>query len=325
MRNNKPFQMIKAIKSLLVFLTLCSFVSCTKKTVEANVDVVLCSQYQTQSPEKVSGPLREIYSPLTETGCDSNFLLTGKIIRVDVTPFLDKKIKRNDDLLSKLQKQITKQTDKMIQDEISRCLDEVSLKDFCSRPTQTANQLQGIESVLSQNKYSNTLVYSSDPGITYTIWNTFRLFTKISELRDTITGILRAQPTAKIAIIYNPPISNAHTVILSATDETTSTIINTTTTIIETQITAVSLEDYFNKLSDRNIPYNRKAGLRSGIVSFFTSSNADVIKMNNNEETSDETVVGDYVEALCNTHKKVTIIKQEFSGKKISKIYISES
>jgi hypothetical protein len=84
-----------------------------------------------------------------------------------------------------------------------------------------------------------------------------------------------------------------------------------------------TLSEYFSKLADKTIPYKNKNSLKSGVLKFFTSPDAEVIKVINGNETGYETIK-DYAETLCNTYRPVKILKSTMSSDRISKIYITE-
>lgn len=91
-------------------------------------------------------------------------------------------------------------------------------------------------------------------------------------------------------------------------------------------LTANSIEEYFQKIADESIPYANKKDLKKAIISkYFSDDEALVIDMGKNNTEVGHTSIKDYVDVLSQQYYKIQILKKEFnSDKKITKLFIKE-
>lgn len=91
-------------------------------------------------------------------------------------------------------------------------------------------------------------------------------------------------------------------------------------------LTANSIEEYFQKIADNSISYNKKDNLKKEIVSkYFSDEKTIVVEIGANNTEVNHTEIKDYVEELSQQHYKIKIIKKETNGnQKITKLFIKE-
>jgi hypothetical protein len=91
-------------------------------------------------------------------------------------------------------------------------------------------------------------------------------------------------------------------------------------------LTANSLEEYFQKIADSSIPYNKKDNLKREIISkYFADEKTMVVEIGANNTEVGHTEIKDYVEELSQQYYKIKIINKETnSGQKITKLFIKE-
>ncbi len=330
------------MKNLIkIIITAIVLSSCSSRTqVEKKLDVLVCSEIEMENNFAIPEILRSFYTPITESRCDSLFFsFSGKVFKVDDTDNMSVEIKFVDDWMSKVQKQITKQTPEMLDKQMNRYLDQISLKNISGTSITKEIAYKKLKDylIINSKSYNTILVYTDKSDTDTKLFETYPVFRDMGGLRDTIAEISCNQNEKKILVLYNPPFSIESTEatfqttvssdsIVKERITTTQETIKTTTTKDVLQISASSLEECFKKLADPTIKYSQKDNLKKKAISYFTDNDAQVVKMNNGEPTKDG--VNDikrYVESLTSTYHKVTIVNKELSGEKISKIYIQES
>lgn len=87
-----------------------------------------------------------------------------------------------------------------------------------------------------------------------------------------------------------------------------------------------SLEEYFKKIADKSITYNRKGDLKKEIITkYFENENAQVVEKGDNGTEVSRTSIKDYVEVLSLQYYKIKILDKETNdSKKITTLYIRE-
>lgn len=182
---------------------------------------------------------------------------------------------------------------------------------------------------------ANCFVYASNTkGIK--MLGAKKIYDDATELRTDMANYTQKNK-GKIIIIYNPVLqadlnqvattksTDQLTPKTSATPSSTVLQKEQTPAITSQQVAASSIEEYFQKLADRNIPYNSKQNLLNSIAKFCVSSSTKVVSVNNNGDVLFELgSIGDYAEKLTSTHKKVYIIDKDINGGKISLLKVQE-
>ncbi len=90
------------------------------------------------------------------------------------------------------------------------------------------------------------------------------------------------------------------------------------------RITPNNLEKYLNKLANPATPDEEKTGIKRKILTLFTSPDAEVIPVNNGQNTPTGMTIGKYLTAISMTHRIVTVVDKKIEDGKIFEIYISE-
>lgn len=91
-------------------------------------------------------------------------------------------------------------------------------------------------------------------------------------------------------------------------------------------LTANSIEEYFQKIADESIPYGNKKDLKKAIISnYFSDDEVWVVDMGKNNTEVGHTSIKEYVDVLSLQYTKIVILKKEVnSNQKITKLYIKE-
>lgn len=176
----------------------------------------------------------------------------------------------------------------------------------------------------------NCFLYSEKPESGSEIGEK-RIFHDATELRTELATYAQKNK-GKIFILYYPyhspsgsteePAESVNEVESVKKPTSTSNKANVSST---SQESANSLEEYFQKLASRDIPYESKTGLKKGILSYFTND-ATIVRVNNNKETlaGGNQSISSYAESLCSTHRRVVIVEKQMSDTKISKLKVKE-
>ncbi len=332
---------------LLFFFILSCKSQDKKKIISYNQKIILSNKLSDKSEDLFPPDLVELCSVFEAINKQNQSVYdptsSNTFIRIDIDPSMEQKIELKSSTANLIQNLFKIKTMERINERVKETFAEKKIGGLFSQ--NSSNDKESLlYNFLSENKDAYIISYSNSNNQSIVIINSKNYFNYsiIDSVRDKIVAALSENPRREIIILYNPYIRNSGTTntntniihtehkIMSSTSSmpvsVAKTIIKTKTieTTIESQMTANSLEEYFRKLGDPNIPYKRKAGIKSGILSYFISASVPVIKMNNGQETNDGTKIGTYVESVRMLNKQVTINNRVINNGKISKIYITE-
>lgn len=222
-------------------------------------------------------------------------------------------------------------TSAILKQKISNHLANLDLGPIASK---TAFPYNYIDSIVK--KYDTTIGFNpkikSDKNYT---GYPFKCFSSAGAIRAyIIDSLLSRDINGKILIVYGMPLTEEIKIITPVANTVTAQPSSPVKEKMpprqqapinkETWQDNYTLGEYFEKIADANIPAAQKGRLKTGILKYFTSDEAEVILELDGLYAGNTFTIKNYAEHLSTTFHTVTINKTEQNGGKISKIYVTE-